>query len=89
MAPRREPEGVPVPDTGFATRGGLRAVLPERVYSELARSRLTAPGHPTGAAGPAPGFPVYPGFTPSPHAQPEGCRPGPRMWCSDSDRAYE
>jgi hypothetical protein len=51
MAPRRAPEGVPVPVTGFATRGGLRAVLPERVYSGLARPRLSAPGHPTGAAG--------------------------------------
>ena len=51
MAPRREPEGVPVPDTGFATRGGLRAVLPERVYSGLAQPCLSAPGHPFGAAG--------------------------------------
>ena len=51
MAPRRAPEGVPVPVTGFATRGGLRAVLPERVYSGLARPRLSAPGRPTGAVG--------------------------------------
>ena len=51
MAPWRGPEGVPVPDTGFATRGGLRAVLPERVYSELAQPWLPAPGRPIGAAG--------------------------------------
>ena len=51
MAPWREPGGVPVPVSGVATRGGLRAILPERVYSGLARSRLSAPGHPTGSAG--------------------------------------
>ena len=51
MAPWREPEGVPVPVTCFATRGGLRVVLPERAYSGLAQPRLSAPGHPTGAAG--------------------------------------
>ena len=51
MAPWRGPEGVPVPVTGFATRGGLRADLPERVYSGLARPHLSASSHPTGSAG--------------------------------------
>ncbi len=138
MAPWREPEGVPVPVTGVATRGGLRAVLPERVYNPCIRNlpgrscqhraalpglrvsqcRLCSPGpspntlkecrragprrcfqcsteacdfdkvdstsEPSGAKavprvqGPAPGFPVSPGFTPSLHAQPEGYpSPGP------------
>ena len=34
MAAWRAPEGVPVPITGFTTRGGLRSILPVQAFLE-------------------------------------------------------
>ena len=55
----------------------------------------------TRVQGPAPGLPVSPGFAPHHAPSPRvirvpirvrglgRCRPGPRAWCSDSDRVFE
>jgi len=43
--------GSPGTRHGLRDPRGLRAVLPERVCAGLARPRLSAPSHPTGAAG--------------------------------------